>query len=80
MKFFLQAEKALGITLGDEECPEGVHLAIITDFNRWAGKAAPMINVDCSMSVKPHINGIHNPYEMWSMIRNKLDNTVSRLG
>ena len=58
IEFFLQAESALGIVLGDEVHPDAGQGAGRLEFDRKSGKAAAMINASCHSSVKTYINGI----------------------
>ena len=77
VEFFLQAESALSIVLGDEENPGG-RGAI--DFQRRSGKAAAMINASCHSSIKTYLNGMRDPAEMWGELKSKLDTANTRAG
>ena len=79
IEFFLQAESALGIVLGDEVHPGG-RGAGGTEFDKRSGKAAAMINASCHGSVKTYINGMRDPHLMWEELRTKLDTSNTRAG
>ena len=79
IEFFLQAESALSIVLGDEVHPGG-RVARGTEFDRRSGKAAAIINASCHGSVKTYINGMRDPHLMWEELRTKLDTSNTRAG
>jgi len=80
IEFFLQAESALGIVLGDEIHPGAGRGAGGSEFDRKSGKAAAMINASCHSSVKTYINGMRDPHLMWEELKTKLDTSNTRAG
>ena len=80
IEFFLQAESALSIVLGDEVHPGAGRGAGGPEFDRKSGKAAAMINAFCHSSVKTYINGMRNPHLMWEELKTKLDTSNTRAG
>ena len=80
IEFFLQAESALGIVLGDEVHPGAGRGSGGPEFDRKSGKAAAMINASCHSSVKTYINGMRDPNLMWEELKTKLDTSNTRAG
>lgn len=80
IEFFLQAESALSIVLGDEVHPGAGRGAGGPEFDRKSGKAAAMINASCHSSVKTYINGMRDPHLMWEELKTKLDTSNTRAG
>jgi len=79
MEFFLNAEGALYIVLGNEVMPAGGG-ADPTDFNTRARKAAAMIHAACSMPIKAYIDTMRDPHLMWKQLKGKLDTANSFSG
>jgi len=79
MEFFLHAEGALDIVLGNEEMPVG-RAADPGDFNKRSRKAAAMIHAACSAPVKAYVDTMRNPQAMWNELKTKLDTANSLAG
>lgn len=77
MSLYLNACKALDIVLGKADQPSGSKAA---EYKDRQGIAAAMINASCHYSVRSHIDGIIDPYEMWKVLKARLDTTNTRAG
>ena len=79
IEFFLQAEQALSIVLGEEVRPQGPSTKS-NDFDKQAGIGAASIHVSCETSVKAYLHGLRDPHAMWEELKAKLDTANSHAG
>ena len=79
IEFFLQAEQALSIVLGEESCPQGPSTNA-SDFDKRAGIGAAIIHASCESLVKAYLHGLRDPHVMWEELKVKLDTANSRAG
>ena len=79
IEFFLQAEQALSIVLGEEVRPQGPSTKS-NDFDKRAGIGAAIIHASCETSVKAYLHGLRDPHAMWEELKAKLDTANSRAG
>jgi len=79
IEFFLQAEQALSIILGEEVHPQGPNTKS-NDFDKRAGIGAAIIHALCEYSVKAYLHGLRDPHAMREELRTKLHTVNSRAG
>ena len=79
IEFFLQAEQALSIVLGEEVCPQGPN-ANTTDYHKRAGIGAAIIHASCESLVKAYLHSLRDLQAMWKELKPKFKTANSRAG
>jgi hypothetical protein len=71
MRFMLQAENCLNITLGEEQQLHARRTAATADYNKRLGMGSAMIINSCTEEVQQDICHLNNPVEMWEELFSK---------
>ena len=74
----LRVVDADNIITGEEE-PAPIVLDY-RDYKKHASKAASIISLSCSPKIRPDLNGLQTPREIWEALQERLDSAATLIG